>query len=108
MDHGFTPPEPLVFEGNFAEHWSSRLNFCLIATEKNDKSDAIRLSMFNPKAQPETRQILCHRKNFYHRTVKSLSAGRSCGKIDARLFEQFSNLSSLSIGHNQLEIIYER
>ena len=45
-------------------------------------------------------------KNFYHRTVKSLSAGRSCGKIDARVFEQFSDLFSLSLSHTQLDITY--
>ena len=45
MDHGFTPPEPLVFEGNLAEQWKKwkqELNFYLIATEKSDKSDAIK------------------------------------------------------------------
>ena len=47
-------------------------------------------------------------KFLYHRTVKSLSAGRSCGKIDASVFEQFSNLSGLSLGLNQLEIINKR
>ena len=36
---------------------------------------------------------------------KSLSAGRSCGKIDARVFEQFSDLQSLSSSHSQLGII---
>ena len=46
-------------------------------------------------------------KIFYHRTVKSLRTGCSCGKIDAEVFEQFWNLSGLSLGHNQLEIIYE-
>ena len=45
---------------------------------------------------------------FYNRTVKSLRTGRSCGKIDAGVFKQFWNLSGLSLGHNQLEIIYER
>ena len=48
MDHGFTPPEPLVFEGNLAEQWKKwkqELNFYLIATEKNDKSDAIKSSI---------------------------------------------------------------
>ena len=48
MDHGFTPPEPLVLEGNLAEQWKKwkqELNFYLIATEKNDKSDAIRSSI---------------------------------------------------------------
>ena len=47
-------------------------------------------------------------KNFYNRTVKSLRTGRSCRKIDAAVFKQFWNLSGLSLGHNQLEIIYER
>ena len=47
-------------------------------------------------------------KKFYYRTVKSLRTGRSCGKIDAGVFKQFWNLSGLSLGHNQLEIIYER
>ena len=47
-------------------------------------------------------------KKFYYRTVKSLRTGRSCGKIDAGVFRQFWNLSGLSLGHNQLEIIYER
>ena len=47
-------------------------------------------------------------KKIYHRTVKSLKTGRSCGKIDAGVFKQFRNLSGLSLGHNQLEIIYER
>ena len=47
-------------------------------------------------------------KNFYYRTVKSLRTRRSCGKIDAAVFKQFWNLSGLSLGHNQLEIIYER
>ena len=47
-------------------------------------------------------------KNFYYRTVKSLRTGHSCGKIDAAVFKQFWNLSGLSLGHNQLEIIYER
>ena len=37
-----------------------------------------------------------------------MRTGRSCGKIDVGVFEQFSNLSGLSLGHNQLEIIYER
>ena len=54
------------------------------------------------KAQSQTRQ------NFSYRTVKSLRTGRSCGKIDAAVFKQFWNLSGLSLGHNQLEIIYER
>ena len=34
-----------MFEGNLAEQWKNwkqELNFCLIATNKNDKSDAIR------------------------------------------------------------------
>ena len=60
------------------------------------------------KAQSQTRQILCHGKKFYYRTVKSLRTGPSCGKIDAGVFKQFWNLSGLSLGHNQLEIIYER
>ena len=47
-------------------------------------------------------------KKFYYRTVKSLRTGRSCGKIDAGVFKQFWNLSGLSLGHNQLETIYER
>ena len=47
-------------------------------------------------------------KKFYYRTVKSLKTGRSCEKIDAGVFKQFWNLSGLSLGHNQLEIIYER
>ena len=47
-------------------------------------------------------------KKIYYRTVKSLRTGRSCGKIDAAVFKQFWNLSGLSLGHNQLEIIYER
>ena len=47
-------------------------------------------------------------KIFYYRTVKSLKTGRSCGKMDAEVFKQFWNLSGLSPGHNQLEIIYER
>ena len=38
----------------------------------------------------------------------TMSAKRSCGKIDARVFEQFSNLSGFFSGHNQMEIIYER
>ena len=63
---------------------------------------------YSRKAQSQTRQILCHRKNFYYRTVKNLRTGRSCGKIDAAVFKQFWNLSGLSLGHNQLEIIYER
>ena len=45
MDYGFTPPQPLVFEGNLAEQWKKwkqELNFHLIATETNDKSDAIK------------------------------------------------------------------
>ena len=60
------------------------------------------------KAQSQTRQILCHRKKIYYRTVKCLRTGRSCGKIDAGVLKQFWNLSDLSLGHNQLEIIYER
>ena len=36
---------------------------------------------------------------------KSLSAGRSFGKIDARVFERFSDLFSLSSSHSQLGII---
>ena len=36
---------------------------------------------------------------------KSSSAGRSCEKIDARVFERFSDLFSLSASHNQLDII---
>ena len=37
-----------------------------------------------------------------------MRTGRSCGKIDVGVFKQFSNLSGLSLGHNQSEIIYER
>ena len=51
---------------------------------------------FFPFCIPQTSQILCHRKNFYHRTVKSWRTGRSCGKIDAGVFKQFWNLSGLS------------
>ena len=47
-------------------------------------------------------------KKNYYRTVKSLRTGHSCGKIGAGVFKQFWNLSGLSLGHNQLEIIYER
>ena len=36
---------------------------------------------------------------------KSSSAGRSCGKNDARVFERFSDLFSLSLIHSQLDII---
>ena len=32
---------------------------------------------------------------------KSSSVGRSCGKIDARVFERFSDLFSLSLSHSQ-------
>ena len=63
---------------------------------------------FTARKQSQRRQILCHRKKFYYRTVKSLRTGRSCGKIDAGVFRQFWNFSGLSLGHNQLEIIYER
>ena len=66
------------------------------------------ITVYSQKAQSQTRQILCHRKKIYYRTVKSLRTGRSCGKIDAGVFKQFWNLSGLSLGHNQLEIIYER
>ena len=48
MDHGFTSPAPLVSQGNLAEQWKKwkqELNFYLIATEKNDKSDAIKSSI---------------------------------------------------------------
>ena len=36
---------------------------------------------------------------------KSSSARRSCVKIDAIVFERFSDLFSLSVSHNQLDII---
>ena len=39
---------------------------------------------------------------------KSLRTGSSCGKVGARVFEQFSNLSSLSLRRNQLEVIFDR
>ena len=48
MDHGFSPPEPLVFEGNLTEQWKKwkqELNFYRIPNEKNDKSDAIKSSI---------------------------------------------------------------
>ena len=48
------------------------------------------------------------KKNFITGQSKNLRTGRSCGKIDAAVFKQFWNLSGLSLGHNQLEIIYER
>ena len=66
------------------------------------------IELFSRKAQSQTRQILCHQKKFYYRTVKSLRTGRTCGKVDAGVFKQFWNLSGLSLGHNQLEIIYVR
>ena len=37
MDHGFTTPQPLLFEGHLEEQWrkwKQVLNFYLIATEK--------------------------------------------------------------------------
>ena len=76
--------------------------------EMNFLRDISETTQCSRKAQSQTRQILCHRKKFYYRTVKSLRTGRSCGKIDAAVFKQFWNLSGLSLGHNQLEIIYER
>ena len=63
------------------------------------------LSVNSQKAQCETRQSLCHRKNYYYRTVQKSSAGRSCGIIDDRIFDRFSDLFSLSVSHNQLDII---
>ena len=36
---------------------------------------------------------------------ESSSAGQSCEKIDARVFDRFSDLFSLSLSHNQLDII---
>ena len=37
-----------------------------------------------------------------------MRTGHSCGKIDTGVFKQFWNFSGLSLGHNQLEITYER
>ena len=36
---------------------------------------------------------------------KSSSTERRCAKIDARVFERFSDLFSLSLSHSQLDII---
>ena len=33
------------------------------------------------------------------------SSARRCGKIDARVFERFSDLFSLTLSHDQLDII---
>ena len=45
---GFNPPSPLIFEGNISEQWirwKQELDFYLVATEKDSKSDKVKSSI---------------------------------------------------------------
>ena len=64
------------------------------------------MSQYSRKAQSGTRQSLCNRKNLLlPDSLKIRVLGGAVGKIDARVFERFSDLFSLSVSHNQLDII---